>query len=72
MKTDEASALGAVTPAKIEPSRASASTGNLFRYDALTGQYIFNWGTKGLTTGTYQLKVDLGDGATHIVTVSLK
>jgi hypothetical protein len=53
-------------------STASASTGNLFRYDATTGQYIFNWGTKGLTTGTYQLKVDLGDGVVHIVLVSLK
>jgi Tol biopolymer transport system component len=53
-------------------STASASTGNLFRYDAATGQYVFNWGTKALTAGTYQLKVDLGDGAGHIVLVSLK
>ena len=53
-------------------STASASAGNLFRYDAATGQYIFNWGTKGLTIGTYQLKLDLADGVTHIVVVSLK
>ena len=52
-------------------STASASSGNVFRYDA-TGQYIFNWGTKGLTVGTYQLRIDLGDGANHAVNLSLK
>jgi hypothetical protein len=50
----------------------SASTGNLFRYDTTTRQYIYNWSTKGLTTGTYQLKIDLVDGTTHTVSVSLK
>ena len=46
--------------------------GNLFRYDPASGQYIFNWGTKGLTSGTYQLRVDLGDGSGHVVFASLK
>jgi probable HAF family extracellular repeat protein len=50
----------------------SASTGNLFRYDTTTRQYMYNWSTKGLTTGTYQLKIDLVDGTTHTVSVSLK
>jgi len=53
-------------------STASASTGKLFRYDVTTGQYIFNWGTKGLTVGTYQLRIDLGDGVVRTVTISLK
>jgi hypothetical protein len=53
-------------------SNVSATSGNLFRYDATTSQYIFNLSTKGLTTGTYQLKIDLGDGAYHIILVSLK
>jgi hypothetical protein len=54
-------------------STAAATVGNLFRYDATSGQYIFNLGTKGLTSGTYQLRIDLGDGdMTHIVLVSLK
>jgi probable HAF family extracellular repeat protein len=57
----------------LEPTAtASASAGNLFRYDATTAQYIFNWGTKGLTSGTYQLRIDLGDGAGRFVMVSLK
>jgi hypothetical protein len=49
-----------------------ASTGSLFRYDATSGQYIYNWGTKGLTPGSYQLRIDLGDGVSHTVIVSLK
>ena len=32
-------------------SSAAATTGNLFRYDAGTGQYIVNWGTSGQTAG---------------------
>ena len=51
---------------------SAATTGNLFRYDATSGQYIFNWGTKGLTAGTYQIRVDLGDGVAHTVLVSLR
>ena len=51
-------------------SNVAATTGNLFRYDG--GQYIYNWSTKGLTPGTYSVKIDLGDGAPHAVTISLK
>jgi hypothetical protein len=59
-------------------STATPTTGNLFRYDAKTGQYVFNWGTKGLAQGTYKLSIDLGDGtaddpqAKNHVLVSLK
>ena len=53
-------------------STSAATTGNLFRYDPVSGQYVFNWGTKGLTAGTYQLHIDLGDGVEHVVLVSLK
>ncbi len=53
-------------------STAAATTGNLFRYDSKTKQYLFNWGTKGLTAGTYQLRVDLGDGVLRTVNVGLK
>ncbi|MDQ3743333.1 MAG: PxKF domain-containing protein, partial [Acidobacteriota bacterium] len=52
-----------------------ASTGNLFRYDPTSGQYIYNMGTKGApwTAGTWQLRVDLGDGAPpRTVLISLK
>lgn len=55
-------------------STAASTSGNLFRYDAQNDQYIFNWGTKGLQTGTgtYSLRIDLGDGTTNTVLVSLK
>ena len=52
---------------------SAATTGSLFRYDATSGQYIYNWGTKGLSVGTYQLRIDLGDGnVSHTVWVSLR
>ncbi|HJQ35478.1 MAG TPA: PxKF domain-containing protein [Pyrinomonadaceae bacterium] len=53
----------------------AASTGNLFRYDPTGGIYIYNMGTKGApwTAGTWQLRVDLGDGAPpRTVLISLK
>ena len=53
-------------------STSAATTGSLFRYDPTSGQYIFNWRTTGLTAGTYQLTIDLHDGASHQVTVGLR
>ncbi len=53
-------------------STSAATTDNLFRYDSTSKQYVFNWGTKGLTSGTYQLKADLGDGLSRTVKLGLK
>jgi hypothetical protein len=53
-------------------STSSATTGNLFRYDATSGQYVFNLNTKTLSAGTYQLRIDLGDGVSRTVNISLK
>jgi len=64
-----ASVAGTSTEAIVT---STATTGSLFRYDSTSGQYIFNWSTKGLTTGTYDVTVNLGDGAGHTTTVSLK
>jgi hypothetical protein len=62
-----------VTGTYIEAvSTAAATTGNAFRYDATSGQYIFNLATKGLSTGTWSLQIDLGDGASRTATISLK
>ena len=37
---------------------ATGHTGTQFRYDATTGQYIFNWSTKGITqAGNYEVRV---------------
>ena len=51
-------------------STSNATEGNLFRY--ADGQYIFNLSTKGLTAGTYQLRVDTGDGVLRVVNISLR
>ena len=59
-------------PVNEATSTAAATSGNLFRYDAKTKQYIFNWGTKGLTAGVYELKIDLGDGVSRTVNIVLK
>jgi hypothetical protein len=50
----------------------AATTGNLFRWDPVESQYVFNWSTRGLATGTYELRVDVGEGAPRTVMVSLR
>lgn len=53
-------------------STSSNSDGNIFKYDESDNQYIFNLRTKELTSGTYQLRIDLGDGTTNTVKINLK
>lgn len=58
---------------EIEPDSTSVATiGNLFRYDYTDNQYIFNLGTKTLSTGTWQLRILLNDGTSRYATISLK
>jgi hypothetical protein len=52
-------------------SNGNSNTGNLFRHDG-NGQYIFNLSTKDLSTGIYQLRVDLGDGVLRTVLITLR
>ncbi|WP_344136208.1 HYR domain-containing protein [Pedococcus bigeumensis] len=54
----------------VAVSTSAATTGNLFRYT--DGQYLFNLNTKPLQVGTYELRIDLGDGVPHTVTISLR
>jgi hypothetical protein len=62
-----------VTGTDVEAtSTAAATTGSLFRYDSTSQQYVFNWSTRGLSIGTYLIKVDLGDGVTRTVQLSLR
>jgi hypothetical protein len=53
-------------------STSAATTGNDFRYST-NGEYIFNWGTKSVTTGqgVYQITVDMGDGTKQNILISL-
>ena len=60
-----------VTGSFVEAETNGASdAGNTFRNGG--GQYIYNLSTKSMTTGTWLLRVDLGDGVDHSVKVSLK
>ncbi|MDU0313893.1 HYR domain-containing protein [Phycicoccus sp. M110.8] len=54
----------------VAVSTSAATTGNLFRYT--DGQYLFNLNTKPLGVGSYELRVDLGDGVARTVTISLR
>jgi hypothetical protein len=53
-------------------STSNATTGNLFRYDSTSNQYVFNLATKTLSAGAYQLRIDLGDGVLRTVNISLR
>jgi hypothetical protein len=51
---------------------SAATTGNLFRYDASSDQYIFNLNTKSLSTGTFRITIDLADGSPIQVLIGLR
>lgn len=51
----------------------AASAGTSYRWDATSGQYIYNWSTKGLSPGFwYRIFAKLDDGTIRSVTVGLK
>jgi hypothetical protein len=50
---------------------APAALGNLFRFIPLIGQYLLTLDTSGLAGGTWQLRVDLGDGVAHTARIKL-
>jgi hypothetical protein len=52
-------------------SSGGSNTGNQFRFDPTSGQYIYNLNTTGYAAGTYLLRVTLNDGTTHDVTISI-
>jgi hypothetical protein len=63
-------------------STAASTTGNLFRYDATSGQYIFNLSTKtgytnpngttvSFAAGTYTLSILLDDGSFRSVNIHI-
>jgi hypothetical protein len=62
------------TPGPVNEAGAAgnATAGNLFQYDTVSGQYAFNWSTKGMTAGKYQLTIDLGDRVTRVIVVCLR
>jgi hypothetical protein len=50
----------------------SATPYDLFRYDALKNQYVFNLNTKEMSKGYWQLQVRFEDGTTETVRIRLK
>ena len=70
-RVDTAKITNAVEGTFVEAvSTSAATTGNLFR--EADGQYIFNLDTKGLTSGTYSVRVTLDDGTSYTTHISLK
>jgi hypothetical protein len=64
---------GSEGPVNEAFSTSAADTGTTFRYSASGDQYIYNLGTKGLTSGTWHIGIDLHDGAgIRMVSVGLK
>ncbi|MHB1908697.1 MAG: PxKF domain-containing protein [Nitrososphaerales archaeon] len=53
-------------------SSGSSNSGNLFRYDSTSNQYIFNLSTTGLAVGPHTITVVLDDGMTYSVTINLR
>ncbi|PAE40109.1 PxKF domain-containing protein [Bacillus sp. 7884-1] len=53
-------------------STSASTSGNLFRYDPISNQYIFNLSTKGLTPGSYLITIKLDDETTQQVKFCLK
>jgi outer membrane protein assembly factor BamB len=43
----------------------SSNTSTLFRYDASSGQYIYNLDTTGFPVGSFVVRAILDDGTTH-------
>jgi hypothetical protein len=59
------------TPIDATPS-GNADTGNVFRYDSTSNQYIYNLGTMMLSTGVWQLQVHLDDGTIRTVVMGTR
>lgn len=63
--------IDGVVGEEIEAVSTVKKDGNLFRYDTEDEQYVFNLNTKGLSSGEYQIRIDL-DGIEITVIITLK
>lgn len=50
----------------------ASDDGNLFRFDPVSANYIFNLATGALSSGTWLLRFDFGDGVSRTVSFSLR
>jgi hypothetical protein len=69
------SSLSAVTSLQVLNSSGTdvlAGAGKTgLRYDSTANQFVYNWQTKGLPAGSYQIVLKLADGAMQTKTISL-
>ncbi|HYU56399.1 MAG TPA: PxKF domain-containing protein [Candidatus Dormibacteraeota bacterium] len=52
-------------------STGSANTGNYFRFDTSSNQYLFNFSTTGMTAGSHTVYITLDDGTVHTMAIGL-
>ncbi|MDM5326334.1 PxKF domain-containing protein [Neobacillus sp. CF12] len=53
-------------------STSSAVKENLFRYDSIANQYIFNLSTKSMSAGIYNIMIDVGNRTFYDFNILLK
>ncbi len=53
-------------------SSGNSDTGNTFRFDPTSGDYVFNLSTSGFAAGTWLLRTTLNDGTHYDVLISIK
>ena len=46
--------------------------GNVFIYDSKGHMYMYNLATKGLSAGTWRIRIEIDDGSSYAVNISLK
>lgn len=63
---------GIIGTEEVPLSTNAADTGNQFRFDANSNQYIYNLSTDVMPTGAWQLKASTNDGKQYTVLVSIK
>lgn len=62
-----------ITGLYLEPyTTGNVTTGNIFIYSDNGHFYMYNLATKGMSVGTWQLRVDIDDGSFYTVNISLK
>jgi hypothetical protein len=62
-----------ITGRNLKPySYDTATTSGLFKYDSMKNWYYFQLDTKGLQTGTWQIRVDINDGSSYSANISLR
>ncbi|MBI4610432.1 MAG: PxKF domain-containing protein [Candidatus Rokubacteria bacterium] len=63
---------GATVGDTIDLGTGATDTGNTFRFDPVSNQYIFNLDTKVLGAGVWRIDARLDDGAVHSVHIGLR